>query len=184
MNPEEFKERTKKFALRVMHLTDSLPNSNLGREIGRQLLRSGMSVGANYRAACRARSKAEFMAKMGIVEELSSMMTTLKESRDPLDRNMRKVELALEMERTVKQIEEADLEGHYVQGERIVPAGGMGSWTAEGLKENIVAQMSKFVDMLRQQNYQGAYEELFGNKAFQSKLEALVLLDQKKLPRR
>lgn len=122
--------------------------------------------------------------KMGIVEELSQMMTTLKESRDPLDRNMRKVELALEMERTVKQIEEADLEGHYVQGERIVPAGGMGSWTAEGLKENIVAQMSKFVNMLRQQNYQGAYEELFSNNSFQSKLEALTLLDQKKLPRR
>jgi hypothetical protein len=112
------------------------------------------------------------------------MMTTLKESRDPMDANMRKVELALEMERQLRTIEEADMDGHYVQGERIVPAGGQGSWTEDGLKANIVAQMSKFVQMLRTQNYEGAYEELFSNKAFQSKLEALSLLNQNKLPKK
>lgn len=128
--------------------------------------------------------KAIFDKKMAVVEQLSSMMTTLKESRDPMDANMRKVELALEMERQLRQIEEADMEGHYVQGERIVPAGGQGSWTEDGLKANIVAQMTKFVQMLRSQNYEGAYEELFSNKAFQSKLEALSLLNQNKLPKK
>lgn len=128
--------------------------------------------------------KAIFDKKMAVVEQLSSMMTTLKESRDPMDVNMRKVELALEMERQLRTIEEADMDGHYVQGERIVPAGGQGSWTEDGLKANIVAQMTKFVQMLRTQNYEGAYEELFSNKAFQSKLEALSLLNQNKLPKK
>lgn len=68
-SPEEFKKRTKAFALRVIRLVDSLPNTLVGRTIGGQLLRSGTSVGANYRAACRGRSPAEFCAKMGIVEE-------------------------------------------------------------------------------------------------------------------
>ncbi len=67
--PEELKRRTKRFALRVIRLVRSLPNEDVGRMIGKQLLRSGTSVGANYRAACRARSPAEFCAKMGIVEE-------------------------------------------------------------------------------------------------------------------
>jgi four helix bundle protein len=66
---DEFKKRTKQFGLRVIHLVDSLPNKRSARVIGDQLLRSGTSVGANYRAACRARSSAEFCAKMGIVEE-------------------------------------------------------------------------------------------------------------------
>ncbi len=66
---DEFKKRTKQFALRVIHLVDNLPNRATGRTIGGQLLRAGTSVGANYRAACRARSSAEFCAKMGIVEE-------------------------------------------------------------------------------------------------------------------
>jgi four helix bundle protein len=68
---EEFKKRTKQFALRVMRLADSLPKTASGRHIGGQLLRSGTSVGSNYRAACRARSPAEFCAKLGIVEEES-----------------------------------------------------------------------------------------------------------------
>jgi four helix bundle protein len=66
---DEFKKRTKKFALRVIRLVDCLPKSTAARAIGNQLLRCGTSVGANYRAACRARSPAEFRAKLGIVEE-------------------------------------------------------------------------------------------------------------------
>jgi four helix bundle protein len=69
MNAEELKERTKRFALRVMHLVDALPNSAKGRAIANQLVRSGTSVAANYRAACRARSRAEFIARIGVVEE-------------------------------------------------------------------------------------------------------------------
>ncbi|UCC29864.1 MAG: four helix bundle protein [Phycisphaerales bacterium] len=69
MNPEQFKQRTRAFALRVVRLVEALPESRAGAVIGRQLLRCGTSVGANYRAACRARSRAEFVAKMGIVEE-------------------------------------------------------------------------------------------------------------------
>ncbi|TAN82327.1 MAG: four helix bundle protein [Gallionella sp.] len=63
------KERTKSFALRIIGLVDSLPTGRTAEVIGRQLLRSGTSVGANYRAACRAKSVADFIAKMGIVEE-------------------------------------------------------------------------------------------------------------------
>ncbi|MEZ5345117.1 MAG: four helix bundle protein [Pyrinomonadaceae bacterium] len=69
MNKEELLQRTKSFALRVMKLVDSLPNNLSGRTIGGQLIRSGTSVASNYRAACRGRSKAEFIAKLGIVEE-------------------------------------------------------------------------------------------------------------------
>lgn len=61
----DLRERTKAFALRVMRLYDALPKSGVGRVIGNQLLRSGTSVGANYREAFRARSDAEFIAKMG-----------------------------------------------------------------------------------------------------------------------
>jgi four helix bundle protein len=60
MNEQELKARTKQFALRVMNLVDALPKTTAGRALGNQLIRSGTSVGANYRAACRGRSKAEF----------------------------------------------------------------------------------------------------------------------------
>ncbi len=69
MIKEDLLDRTKKFSIRVIRLVGALPNSNLGRRIGDQLLRSGTSAGANYRAACRGRSRAEFVAKLGIVEE-------------------------------------------------------------------------------------------------------------------
>lgn len=69
MNPEEMKERTKKFALHVIQLTESLPKGRTANAIGRQLLKCGTSVGANYRAACRAKSPADFVSKMGTVEE-------------------------------------------------------------------------------------------------------------------
>ena len=71
MNREEIKVRTKQFALRVIRLVEALPKSYAAEVIGKQLLRAATSVGANYRAACRARSKAEFVAKLGIVEEES-----------------------------------------------------------------------------------------------------------------
>ena len=65
----ELRERKKRFALRVLKLCDSLPKSEAARAISRQLLRSGTSVAANYRATSRARSRAEFVAKMGVVVE-------------------------------------------------------------------------------------------------------------------
>ena len=65
----DLKARTKSFALRVIKVVDALPNTRSASVIGHQLLRSDTSVGANYRAACRARSKAEFVAKLGVVEE-------------------------------------------------------------------------------------------------------------------
>lgn len=69
MNQEELKKRTKAFALRVIQLVEALPRSRTAEVIGKQLLRSGTSVGANYRAACRAKSPADFISKMGTVEE-------------------------------------------------------------------------------------------------------------------
>jgi len=60
---------TKAFALAIVRLVDELPNRRAGWVIGDQLMRSGTSVGANYRSACRARSRRDFIAKMGIVEE-------------------------------------------------------------------------------------------------------------------
>ena len=65
----DLKVRTKDFAVRVIRLVDSLPGRRSCDVIGKQLLRSATSVGANYRAACRARSAAEFCSKLGIVEE-------------------------------------------------------------------------------------------------------------------
>ena len=69
MSSEDLKLRTKKFALRIIKLVENLPNTPTARVIGNQLLRCGTSVAANYRASCRAKSKADFIAKMGIVEE-------------------------------------------------------------------------------------------------------------------
>ena len=63
--PEALRARTKQFALGIIKLFRILPRTEEARVIGRQLLRSGTSVAANYRAACRARSKAEFIAKDG-----------------------------------------------------------------------------------------------------------------------
>jgi four helix bundle protein len=69
MTKDELKRRTRRFALDVIRLVESLPRTRTAEVVGRQLLRSGTSVGANYRAACRARSSADFVSKMGIVEE-------------------------------------------------------------------------------------------------------------------
>jgi four helix bundle protein len=69
MTQEEMKARTKKFALRIIKLVNSLPKTPAANTIGKQLLRSGTSVGANYRSACRAKSTADFISKLSVVEE-------------------------------------------------------------------------------------------------------------------
>ena len=69
MTEKELKERTKVFALRVLKLIDSLPDTRSSRVLAGQLGRSGTSVGANYRAACRSRSRAEMISKLSVVEE-------------------------------------------------------------------------------------------------------------------
>jgi four helix bundle protein len=69
MKDSEMKLRTKTFALRIVRLFRALPHSEEARIIGRQILRSGTSVGANYRAACRSRSRQEFIARLGVVLE-------------------------------------------------------------------------------------------------------------------
>ena len=69
MDEREFKNRTKKLALRVIKLVGTLPRSHASDVIGKQLLRSATSVGANYRAACRGKSPADVINKLSIVEE-------------------------------------------------------------------------------------------------------------------
>ncbi len=69
MTKEELLKRTKDFALRVIKAVQALPEDRVGDVLGRQLLRCGTSVGANYRAACRAKSTADFINKLKIVEE-------------------------------------------------------------------------------------------------------------------
>ena len=66
---EELKKRAKQFAIRIVRLYQALPKREEARVIGKQVLRSGTSVAANYRAVCRSRSKAEFIARIGIVVE-------------------------------------------------------------------------------------------------------------------
>jgi four helix bundle protein len=69
MNEQSFKDRTKKLALELIKLVESLPRTRTADAIGRQLINSGTSIGANYRAACRGRSTADVIAKLRIVEE-------------------------------------------------------------------------------------------------------------------
>ena len=84
VNENDLKKRTKQFGLAVIRLVESLPSGQTARTIGNQLLRSGMSVGANYRAACRGRSKADFIAKAGIsleeADECSYWLELLQEA--------------------------------------------------------------------------------------------------------
>src|SRR5580698_5422353 len=65
----DLKSRTKTFALNIIKLVKSLPDDKVGRVLGNQILRSGTSVAANYRSACKARSKADFISKITVVEE-------------------------------------------------------------------------------------------------------------------
>jgi four helix bundle protein len=69
MDERMFKERTKKLALRIIRMVEALPKGRSADVIGKQLLRSATSVGANYRAACRGKSALDVIAKLGIVEE-------------------------------------------------------------------------------------------------------------------
>jgi four helix bundle protein len=91
---EKLRERTKQFALRIIRLFQSLPASSEARTIGNQLLRSGTSVGANYRSACHSRSRSEFIARIGVAEEadesvfwielLSDLAVIKKDRLEPL----------------------------------------------------------------------------------------------------
>ncbi|MBD0385003.1 MAG: four helix bundle protein [Nostoc sp. C3-bin3] len=69
MNEEDFKRRTKQLALRVIRLVEALPQNRTADVIGKQLIRSATSVGANYRSACRGKSTADVIAKLSLVEE-------------------------------------------------------------------------------------------------------------------
>ena len=83
MDKRELQSRTKQFALRVLNLIDVLPRTAAGRAISNQLVRAATSVGANYRSACRARSRAEFAAKLGVaVEEADESLYWLELVRD------------------------------------------------------------------------------------------------------
>ena len=83
MTPQELKDRTKAFAIRAIKLVDALPRTLAAQVAGRQFLRSATSVGANYRAACRAQSLAEFAAKLSIVvEEADESLYWLELVRD------------------------------------------------------------------------------------------------------
>jgi four helix bundle protein len=68
-SPEDLRRRTKEFALRIIKLFRALPRTEETRVLGRQVLRSGTAVAANYRSACRARSRADFISKIGITVE-------------------------------------------------------------------------------------------------------------------
>jgi four helix bundle protein len=83
MDKRELQDRTKQFALRVLNLVDALPRSAGSRAISMQLVRAATSVGANYRSACRARSRAEFAAKLGVaLEEADESLDWLELVRD------------------------------------------------------------------------------------------------------
>jgi len=69
MNEPQMKDRTKKFALRILKMADALPTSRSGNAIANQIVRSSTSVAANYRALCRSKSRADFINKTSIVEE-------------------------------------------------------------------------------------------------------------------
>src|SRR6266700_8371225 len=79
MNREELKTRTKRFALRVMKMTDALPRSVKGKVIANQILRSATAVASGYRAACRGRSKADWIDKIGrVLEEADESLLWLE----------------------------------------------------------------------------------------------------------
>jgi four helix bundle protein len=78
MNPDELKARTKAFALRILNLAEKLPHGVKGRVLADQMARAGTSAAANYRAACKSRSRAEFIAKMGVAEEADEVQFWLE----------------------------------------------------------------------------------------------------------
>jgi len=127
--------------------------------------------------------EAIFDKKLSITEELSKIMTTLKEGTiGKQDGNMRKIELALEMEREVKSIEEADLTNAKVinteKGHRIIPSGGLGSWDFDGLRKSVISQLDQMGAMVKGGNLASAYYTLYQNGALEKKLQALELYQQ------
>jgi hypothetical protein len=78
MTSQELKLRTKKFALRIISFWEALPKDETSRTLGKQLLRSGTSVAANYRAVCRAKSTADFISKFGNVLEETPRVSALE----------------------------------------------------------------------------------------------------------
>jgi four helix bundle protein len=89
MNPEELKERTKKFAIQIIRFVDALKQSTSTNVLSKQIIRSATSIGANYRAACGARSKAEFIAKLQITrEEADETLYWLEILREVVDNNI------------------------------------------------------------------------------------------------
>ena len=96
MDKKELQGRPKDFALRVFKLVDAMPQSPAGRAISNQLVRSASSVGANYRAACRARSHAEFTSKLGtVLEEADESLYWLELIRDAKLVSLAKIGLLL-----------------------------------------------------------------------------------------
>jgi len=127
--------------------------------------------------------EAIFDKKLSITEELSRIMTTLKEGKiDKHDKNMRKIELALEMEKEVRTIEEADLINAKVvntaKGHRIIPTGGLGSWDFDGLRKSVISQLDQMSTMVKGGNLASAYYTLYQNGALEKKLQALELYQQ------
>ena len=102
MTQQELKDRTKRFALLVVKLIEGLPNSVAGRAIANQLIRSGTSIGANYRAACRGRSKKEFISKLGIVLEEADESEFWLEMI--IDSKIGNPELAIELRKEIKEL--------------------------------------------------------------------------------
>ena len=102
--PDALRARTKQFALRVIRLVWSLPKTEEARVIGRQVLRSGTSIGANYRAAGRSRSRAEFAARIGVVleeaDETAYWMELLVESGTMSEKRM--VEICREADELIR----------------------------------------------------------------------------------
>ena len=96
MTTDEMKLRTKKFSLMIIELAEKMPNTNVIRSITNQIVRSGTSVGANYRAVCRARSDREFVAKMNIVlEEADETLFWLEIIREKMWLAKQDLEIAL-----------------------------------------------------------------------------------------
>ena len=121
--------------------------------------------------------KGLFDEKMSMAEQLGNLMITLRESvEDRYDENIRKLELALEIEKAAKRIEEADLDGHYLIKEpdnfKIVPAGGVGSHTPESIKVSLAGDLRYLVDAIKVENYESAYWMLYKGGTIRTKLEA------------
>lgn len=124
-----------------------------------------------------------FDRKLSVTEELSKIMTMLKEgTASKYDKNMRKIQVALEMEKEVKAIEEADLTHAKVintpKGHRIIPSGGIGSWDFDGLRKSVMYQLDQMNQMVKSGNLTSAYYTLYQNGALEKKLKALELYQQ------